>query len=139
MRHILCLVALGATTLLACGADAASELKKLQGEWVAVSYADGVGEAKPNPKHPHTFTVRDDGFVHRHVLAVVEGLVDAKKTLGKLKLDPSKTPMQIDLVEGKEASPGIYELKADELTIILAPPGSKRPDKFKPEGVQMMY
>ena len=139
MRHVLCLAALGVVALPARAADAAAELKKLQGEWVAVSYADGAGEAKPDPKHPHTLTVSKDGFVHVHVLAVVDGVVDGQKTQGKLKLDPSKTPSQIDLVEGKEASPGIYELKGDELTIILAPPGSKRPESFKPEGVQVMY
>jgi uncharacterized protein (TIGR03067 family) len=56
-------------------------------------------------------------------------------TIGRYKLDPSKTPMQIDMTitsgRDKGASiKGIYELKGDKLIACYAPAGKARPTAF---------
>jgi uncharacterized protein (TIGR03067 family) len=56
-------------------------------------------------------------------------------TIGRYKLDPSKSPMQIDMTitsgSDKGASiKGIYEVKGDKLIACYAPPGKARPTAF---------
>jgi uncharacterized protein (TIGR03067 family) len=57
------------------------------------------------------------------------------RTVGSYKLDPSKTPMQIDMSltsgDGKGATvKGIYEVKGGTLMACYAPPGKARPTAF---------
>jgi uncharacterized protein (TIGR03067 family) len=55
---------------------------------------------------------------------------------GKIKLDATKTPKQVDVTHdegpGKGmAMSGIYEIKGDTMRVCFAPPGKDRPKEFR--------
>ena len=105
---------------------AKSDRELIQGTWVAVS-GERNGE-KLNEfqlKNWEEMVFKDDKFTR-------EG---GEKKEGTFKLDPSKTPKEIDLVltvKGQDTTwPGIYELKGDKLKLALNP---DRPTEFDSKG-----
>src|SRR5262245_27058228 len=70
---------------------------------------------------------------------VVEGDKMTMRHGGSFKLDPTKKPKEIDfdLQEGPQNEQGlwrgIYDLRGDELTMVMAMPNAERPREFKTE------
>lgn len=110
--------------------DATAELEKLTGTWKGVSV---VRDGNEVPK-PEAEAVR----------LVVAGekytLTEGKEEIeGTHKLDPSKTPKEIDAVRTKgphkgETLKGIYQLSEDTFVVCFAAPGRDRPKELKAEG-----
>jgi uncharacterized protein (TIGR03067 family) len=105
---------------------AKSDRELIQGTWIAVS-GERNGE-KLNEfqlKNWEEMVFKDDNFTR-------EG---GEKKEGTFKLDPSKTPKEIDLmlqVKGQDTTwPGIYELKGNKLKLALNP---NRPSEFDSKG-----
>lgn len=126
----LAVVAFGSCGVLLAGGKATgeSELKKLQGTWQFVSQ-DIDGKARPAAELAKIkITFIGDKW------SVAEG--DKVLQAGTHKLDPSKTPAQVDAKvtegEGKGSTMlGIYELKGDTLQVNFDPQGKERPKDFK--------
>jgi uncharacterized protein (TIGR03067 family) len=108
------------------GRAARKELTKLEGTWAMVS---GEQEGKKIPEDVvktaklvikgdrHTVTVGDETFKGTH------------------KVNPSKTPKQIDTMDTAgpfkdKTAYGIYEVDEDGLKVCFAPPGKERPKEF---------
>jgi len=135
VRYILGIALTGALCAFAVADEKADEAaKKLAGTY---TLAELLIEGKPNPKADKVKSVEiKDG-----VISVKDG---DKSEDAKFKLDPSKTPMEIDLTPklGKSAVLGIYQTKETdkglELTIAFVHDGGngdgKRPKDFKGEG-----
>lgn len=98
--------------------------EKLQGTWKTVS---GEHEGKPLPTREISKII-----VAGDKLTLVS-FAKQDETVG-YRLDPAKKPKHIDLLFGKDAFPGIYALKGDELRLCLRlgeGKGLKRPAEFK--------
>lgn len=127
------------TTLLALAglapaADAPDAVKKdlesLKGTWVLVS-ATIDGKKAPADAVRQT-RITFDG--NRFAFPDDAELGTSKK--GTIKIDPSKTPKEMDATddgEGKKTSLGIYEIKGDDYRVCFAPPGKKRPTALASE------
>jgi uncharacterized protein (TIGR03067 family) len=133
MRRFLGTVVVGLLATGIVGADAAKdELAKLQGDWSLVRLQED-GKSMPNPEVNKV-------MIKGNRLTVVLKRPDSKKEERhsvKIKLDPTRKPKAIDLTaeDGPDKGQtilGIYELRADTLTICSAdPPKSKgRPKEF---------
>jgi len=103
-----------------------AELGKLKGTWQRVSAE--VNGKKANPMElEKTFLIIEGD---RYTLQTPDGV-----RKGTLKIDPSKSPKQIDIVsaggpnKGKTLH-GIYELKGATLRYCVAEPGKDRPTEF---------
>jgi uncharacterized protein (TIGR03067 family) len=105
------------------------DLEKLAGVWTCVS---AINDGKPIP----------EGTVQQLRLTLTkEGGYKTERGADVLfdstcKLDPAKTPKQIDMIgtEGDlkgKAAQGIYALNGDQLTICYAMPGKERPKEFE--------
>lgn len=119
-------VACGALLVLAAVAAAAPAPKetaadKLQGTWVVVASEDG-GEKQKGQVGEKVVIAGDRITLHW----------GKKSATVRFRLDPSRTPGWIDLVnEQQEPSPGIYELNGDTLKICHPEGGKVRSDKFE--------
>jgi uncharacterized protein (TIGR03067 family) len=125
-----------AAGLLAGGGDAPADAKKdkekLQGTWKVVGLQ----------KHGQAREEKGEQFL---VIAGDEFMLKSGENVmakGTFKLDPSKKPLQIDLViteDRKEENQGktvlaIYALEGDQLKLCLAEPGEReRPTEFSAE------
>lgn len=131
-----------ATALLAaCSSNDAApprpDLEALQGTWLTVSLVnDGkvlVSEGDPAPAGPVTKLVYEGDH-----WGVVVG--DETVASGVLRVDTSKTPHQIDILDesgmrNAASKLGIYELDGDRYRFCLAPADKPRPTGFaSPEG-----
>ena len=110
--------------------DAKAELDKLTGTWKGVSV---VRDGKDVPK-PEAEAVRLVVAGEKYTLA--EGKDEIE---GTHKLDPTKTPKEIDAVRTKgagkgETMKGIYQLSEDSFLVCFAAPGKDRPKELKAEG-----
>ncbi|VTR91476.1 sigma-70 family rna polymerase sigma factor : RNA polymerase sigma factor, sigma-70 family OS=Singulisphaera acidiphila (strain ATCC BAA-1392 / DSM 18658 / VKM B-2454 / MOB10) GN=Sinac_7487 PE=4 SV=1 [Gemmata massiliana] len=112
---------------------AADEVKKLQGEWAAVEVElNGKKVGKDDAKSMR-FVFKDNELVARDTDKPGR---ERKKTF---KLDPSKTPKEIDItsLDGQEkdkTAACIYKLDVDRLTICMpyfVEDASVRPKEFK--------
>jgi uncharacterized protein (TIGR03067 family) len=120
------LLVLGVGLLVAADAkddDAAKkELKKLAGTYVMVS-GESKAEKLSEDRIKDT-TMKIDG-------AKYTANFGGDAVTGTLKLDPTKTPKEIDATdsEGKTIL-GIYKFKKGQFTVCFAPPGKERPREF---------
>jgi uncharacterized protein (TIGR03067 family) len=134
MRQVSALV-LGLVVLLAGPSlaedskkDGKKDAEKLVGTWKMVSMDAGKGAKET------------DGFK----LVISEKTIEFRAPNGAMmkmgdisRIDGSARPAQIDLKNGTETGPGIYELKGDDLKLIIRDPGQERAREFKgtPQGV----
>jgi uncharacterized protein (TIGR03067 family) len=110
-------------------AAAKADQEKLQGQWQIVSVQSQGKEVEG-----------EEGDNIRKGKLVVKGDHMQFKHGGKFTLDPGKKPKEFDL-DMQEGVPeaerglwrGIYELKDDELTLVLVLPNLDRPREFKTE------
>jgi uncharacterized protein (TIGR03067 family) len=122
--HIL--FVLGAGLLIAADAKdadvAKKELKKLSGSYVMASGESRAEKLSEERIKEATMTIEGDKYTARFGGAAV---------MGTLKVDPSKTPKEIDATdsEGKTIL-GIYQFDKDQFTVCFAPPGKERPKEF---------
>ena len=111
---------------------AADEGKKLQGEWrVVEAEANGKKAAKDDYEIANMRIVIDGAGI---TFAPRDG--NGKERKKTFKLDPSKSPKEIDTtsLDGKEkdqTAAGIYKLDKDKLTICISKDPTIRPKKFK--------
>src|SRR3954447_25270074 len=125
------LVALAAGLLLAAdkpaGDGASGELKKFTGTWHAVSIErDGKKVPKEEVDKVHL-------MVQGHKYTLKSG--DHTIAAGAHKLDPSRSPKQIDAVRSDgehkgQTMKGIYELTEDTFKVCFGEPGKGRPTEF---------
>jgi uncharacterized protein (TIGR03067 family) len=132
------LLALAATALLLTGlavaGDTKEDLKKLEGTWKGEFEGKKLEMKMEKDKFTVTFSFGDNDIVFK----------------GKIKIDPSKKPKEIDLTveEGKDfqgkTSQGIYEIDGDSLKWCANEPGKDTrpkafPDKEGETGEGHMY
>ena len=117
--------------------DAATEAKKLEGQWTL--FAAEKGGKKAPPEFLKTTAKIADGKM------TMDSNNPEKKDAPRmfsLTLDPTKEPkaIDLDLGEGKGRIEGIYKLSGDELTLCFsAVGGAERPNKFaSPDGTQII-
>jgi uncharacterized protein (TIGR03067 family) len=120
--------------LLFALAQGPSEVEKdkklLQGSWEVVSMVQGGKDILGLKKEEKMiFTFEGDKVTVKLTEKSKEG---GYKNDGTYKIDPSKTPRTIDVVDDrKEPNLGIYEVKADEIKLCMAGRGVKeRPKDF---------
>ncbi len=130
MRRLLAAVVAGLVVVGAGSCQPDAPAKSIDGTYKVVSATFG-GKAKEGAEKAEF--VFKDGTV-----TVREGGKDQGET-ATFKLDPTKTPAQIDFTpKSKEAALGIYQTKATkeglELTVAFAKDGDARPTDFKGDG-----
>jgi len=113
------------------GSDRSDELGKFQGTWKTASM-EIDGRRMP-----------DEALEQRKVIIINDRyvVIDGNRTIqrGTFRIDPSRTPKQIDTVpaDGPNAGRtdrGIYEFREDgTLRMCHAPPGAERPTEFSAE------
>jgi uncharacterized protein (TIGR03067 family) len=107
--------------------DAKKALAELKGTWQLVNEVDAGTPFPADPKE--VFIFNGESLVNK---------VDTKVTDEfTLKIDPTKTPKEIDLVPQKDPNkgvpaPAIYKVEGNKLTICVNfTPGAKRPSNFE--------
>lgn len=113
-------------------ADAKSDLAALDGSWHLTSMAMDGKQAPPEAFGNFEFAVKGDGY----------RVSDAGRDVetGTVKLDPSKTPgeLDFDIATGNDKGKkqlGIYKIEGEAFTFVVAAPGAPgRPKEFKSEG-----
>jgi uncharacterized protein (TIGR03067 family) len=105
------------------------DLEKLAGVWTCVSATnDGKAVPEERAKKLRLTVTKEGGYkTERGDEVLFESAC---------KIDPTKTPKQIDLIgtEGEnkgKAAQGIYALDGDTLTICYTMPGKERPKGFE--------
>ena len=137
MRRFAALLVVLSVGLAALASDAKEDLDRLQGTW---SRASAEVNGKPTPEDElkkTTLIIEGDHYT----LRTPEG--DRR---GTIKLDPTKSPKQVDLIpsegpnKGKTLA-GIYELDGDTLRYCLTLTGKERPTEFasKPGSGQGLF
>lgn len=128
--QMLVVVACGLSVAMAIAQEGDQE--KLEGKWKLTRY-ERAGAEKPLLKN-------DIAIIAKGKLTFAYG-----KNLG-VKLDPAKTPKEIDLVNAgmnkRETWKGIYELQGDTLKFCVATGSDQtRPKEFTTKGVDssVMY
>ena len=122
-------VALVVRALIAADAeDAKKDLDKLQGTWVLVA---GERDGKKFTEEEVKKTML---FVRGETFRIPESSVATSED-GTIKIDPSKTPKEINATTGSgpdkgKTWQGIYELDADTYKVCFAPPNKDRPTEF---------
>jgi uncharacterized protein (TIGR03067 family) len=132
-----CFLLLGASVLVSAGGSgkddpAKSDLAKLRGTWVTVSLVNNgktLVDAKTPPEPGPVTKLGYDGTTW------IIKVGDKTVATGKFKIDATKTPKQIDImdetgVRNERTKLGIYELKGDIYRYCLAPAGKPRPTAF---------
>ena len=136
----LAMVALAAGMLPLAGAGpAGGDAAQLFGIWVLVS-AEQNGQPIPAETiatNTHQMIFQKDGYTD-----VYKGKKGTTVFRGTYKLDPAKSPREIDLAtySGKALGPtfpAIYEVKGDTLTICTSLDGKRRPAQFTTIGAAL--
>jgi uncharacterized protein (TIGR03067 family) len=118
--------------LLAADSPDKGDLARLRGTWLTVSLVnDGktlVDEKTPPVKGPATKLVYEG---NKWLIKVGDKTVAD----GVFTIDPTRTPREIDILDGTgmkndQTKLGIYELKGDLYKYCLAPAGKPRPTEF---------
>jgi uncharacterized protein (TIGR03067 family) len=107
---------------------AATDLEKLQGEWGMIS---GLADGQAVPQDMLLSSSRV--CTGSETTVMINGQLIMR---AKFKLDPSKSPKNIDyeVLEGPAKGAnmrGIYELEGDTVKFCFAPPGGERPSRFE--------
>jgi uncharacterized protein (TIGR03067 family) len=105
------------------GQDAvATEKKALEGTWTVAT----VNDLTPDPVD-YKYTFAGDKLTMD---------IGGNRVSMRIKLDPSRTPKQIDILGGEHPLKGIYEIKGNAMRLCL---GKERPDTFKvpPDGAYL--
>jgi len=105
-------------------------ISKLQGSWQVESQEENGKKLGADELKRRTICFGQNLFLIRDNAKMVQ--------LGKLKIDPSKSPKTINTIVEKgvhegDILPGIYELEGDTLKICLNSEGDTRPKEFKSE------
>jgi uncharacterized protein (TIGR03067 family) len=132
MARFLALAALAASLTAAAQdqGDAKSELAKFTGTWQGVSV---IRDGKALPKS-------EAEAIRLVVMGEKYSLTEGGEMIeGTHKLDPSKSPKEIDAVRTKgphkgETLRGLYELTEDTFLVGFAAPGKDRPKELKAAG-----
>jgi uncharacterized protein (TIGR03067 family) len=106
------------------------ELGKLQGSWQVESQEENGKKLGEEELKGRTICFGQNLFLLRQNAKMIQ--------LGKLKIDPSKSPKTINTIVEKgvregDILPGIYHLDGDTLKICLNKDGEGRPKEFKTE------
>jgi uncharacterized protein (TIGR03067 family) len=121
------LLAVTSTILLAGGVcvaqDGKDDIKKLQGEWVVVS-ASALPNQAANQPVGEKVTVKDNEWTS-------PPFSGDKRVKLTFKLDPSKTPKEIDFMLDMDTYRGIYKIDGDTLTMCRSYKNKARPKQFK--------
>jgi len=105
--------------------QAMGDQEKIQGTWALVS---GERNSKPLP---------DQVIQHVKLIFAGDRLTTQhkdRKTEATFKLDPNKTPKEIDLVMDGHVGKGIYQLDGDSLKMVHGEVGDARPKDFPKAG-----
>lgn len=105
---------------------AASDVKKMQGKWRVVSVAEKGRKSTPDEVKGMSWTFEAD-------IIIGKDPNPEPKKLGTFKLDPEKTPRQIDITIEERSFKGIYKFEGDQLIICLRDPEKGRPTEFTAE------
>jgi uncharacterized protein (TIGR03067 family) len=99
------------------------EQKKFEGTWSPVAQ-EAKGERQEKDK------LKKQAWVFDGDKVTIKG--EKRSREHSFKLDPSKTPKNIDITDkrGDETGHGIYKLEGDTLTIALDKPKAERPKEF---------
>ena len=132
MTRLLAAAALALGLSAAAADDKASkdELERFTGTWRGVSYVrDGTDVPKAEAEKLRLVVTGE-----RYTFT--EG---GEEIEGTHRLDPTKTPKQIDAVRMKgphkgEKMLGVYQLSEDSFVACFAAPGKDRPTELKPAG-----
>lgn len=109
--------------------DAKKEMAKFKGTWSLVSVEVAPGEEGPSEKE-----IKGQKLVFGQTAedSYISKTGDREEKPGRFKLDPSKTPNEIDISppDGRKRAQGIYKLDGDALVICATNKGD-RPKEFK--------
>lgn len=109
------------------------ELSRLRGAWQVVE-ATMDGKRIPAEVLKKAYVRFDEGKVTYHMPPSDPNQVDLGPRTGLFDIDPGQKPKTLDFFEKenpKERALGIYDLKGDELKMVIADPiGAPRPDRF---------
>ena len=95
-----------------------SELAKLQGDWKIVS-----GTLPEEFMRKTTLTFREDRLIFT---------ADSTRTELRFRLHLERQPYEIDLFKGERKSPGIYDVREDQLRLCYEVDGrAVRPHRFE--------
>ena len=128
------LLTIVAAALLSAGADAPpDDMTKLQGAWVTVSIVD-EGKAVFDQHNPPT-----TGPIAKVEYEGTKWMVkvgDKTVAIGTFKLDTSKSPKELDVMDesgerNEKTKLAIYELDGDTYRYCIARAGQPRPTEFK--------
>lgn len=103
-------------------------LEKLKGTWKLVSMDNGKGAKEADG---FKLVISDKDLEFRAPSGAAKKMGDISRVDGFAK------PAEIDLKNGTETGLGIFELKGDDLKLIVRDPGQERAKEFKgtPRGV----
>ena len=127
-----CLLTLTAGLVLPADRPEQGDLDKLQGTWLTVSLVND-GKTLVDSKNPPK-----EGPVTKLAYAGNKWLIkvgDRTVAEGIFKIDPTKTPKEIDILDGsgkvnEQTKLGIYELDGETYKFCLAPASKPRPTEF---------
>jgi uncharacterized protein (TIGR03067 family) len=106
------------------------DLASLKGTWKILTVDNGI-QAREGGGLQIEFS--DDKVAFR-------GASGSSKLIGEIALiDPTKKPKRIDLKNGEDVSFGIYELKGEDLRLMICDPGKERPPEFRAAPRAMVY
>jgi uncharacterized protein (TIGR03067 family) len=123
MSRRLPVLVIGLFLFAGCGSK--SDKEAIQDVWKVVSSEEG-GHSPTDPRKKSLCLV--DAEVGLFTLYADES---PTRLTFKMKIDPAKSPKQIDLDWDGLVQPGIYELKGDDLKICYDQAGKTRPADYK--------
>jgi uncharacterized protein (TIGR03067 family) len=104
-----------------------SDLARFQGQWVVTFYEEAGVSLSRDITKDWQFTISGDSMKSTYT--------DGSMMSGRIRLDTSKSPREVDLIwkEGDSAEKpvlGIYEFEGDKLKICIGSKPESRPSRF---------